>query len=198
MLLKKSILVLALTGFMANASAISLSLVPSSSIVDRDETFTVDLMIGDLNGETIGAWFSDIAYDTQVLSFDNYSLSDNLGALSTNGLDGFAFDFSFGEEEPGLINLASLSDLDTEELDLIQDNQEFSLATLTFTNIAIPPLESTIISIVQTDFANGDGGSFFLDETFDAEVTATPIPGTAALFATGLLGIGALRKRRAK
>lgn len=200
-----------LLGFVSQASAITLSLLPAVQTVAPGDTVSLDLVIdglGDFAPDSLGTFDIDIAFDSTALSFIGYSLGTFLG----DELFGEAWDLSLGDSGGGIINLAELSLLDADPssgpagfgpfLDDIQPGS-FTLATLDFTVDVLAPGSSTIVSF-DTVWALGDGfgNPLTLDSTSDALINArsssVPEPTTLALLSLGLFGIGAARKSQSK
>ena len=193
----------------APASAITLSLVPSSDTAMSGGVINVDLVVDGLTAggpDSLGAFDIDIGYDISALSLSSFSLDASLGDI---GL-GEAIDLSFGDLG-GVVNVAEVSLLETDSLTCIfcldpylDDIQgsSFTLASFTFDVLNLLEGESTSI-IIDTiwGISDGFGSSLIVDGIQNAFVsnpessTAVPEPSALVLLAIGIIGIGFSRKR---
>ena len=85
-----------LLGFVSQASAITLSLLPAVQTVAPGDTVSLDLVIdglGDFAPDSLGTFDIDIAFDSTALSFIGYSL----GTFHGDELFGEAWDLSLGD-----------------------------------------------------------------------------------------------------
>lgn len=182
-------------GYCAQAGAATLSLVPATTTVVSGSAFSVDLVIsglGDGIAPSLGDFDVDIGFDPLALVWLGSSLGTELGDL---GL-GEAFDASFGEVLPGVVNIAEVSFLTVGELDGSQSDS-FVLATLDFMVLAAggtTPID--ILSVLSLGDALGDpvavdgiGGSI-------VTVTAIPLPAAVWLLACAIGMLPVTRSRR--
>ncbi len=157
-----------------SAQAATLSLSIDSATVSTDDVITLDLVISGLDGTTIlGGFDIDVAFDSGVLAFGDYTLSDWLGSID----DFEADDYSEGEYVDGLVNLCVISYLSASEL-LASQPDSFTLATLSFTAI-------------------DNGTAAFSIDHQDLSVEAVPVPSAIVLLGLGMLGLAGLARKDA-
>lgn len=186
-----------LTSIGAASASVILSLETPSSVVEPCTYFNVDLVVSGVESElfpAVGDFDIDVLYDPTLMAFSDYTLGPWLGDLTA--LE--ALDFSFGDPgATGAIDLAEVSLLDPIDLELLQPDT-FILATLEFhclgagtSSIWIDDSEPLLTYKV------GDALGFQLDVTIgdSLTITQTPEPSTMLLFAMGLIGFGALRRK---
>ncbi len=193
--------------FATHASAVTLNLLPASSIATPGDTVTLDLVISGLTAggpDSLGDFDIDIRFDTGALSLVGYSLGAFLGDL---GL-GEATDFSLGDLG-GLVNVAEVSLLEPSSngcvfcvppyLDDIQP-ASFTLATFNFMVDVLPVGSSTVVSIETVNaLGDGFGRPLPLEITENAVIrnpsSDVPEPSTISLIILGLLGTCVVRYR---
>lgn len=186
-----------------HAVAVTLSLQPASQTAMPGDTVTLNLVIdglGDFAPDSLAAFDIDIAYDTSVLTFVDYTLGPGLGALPTE-----AVDFSLGDSG-GTVNIAELSLLENDDvscffclppyLDGIQPGS-FTLASLDFTVDVLDPGASTIVAINTVNaLGDGFGAALTVESTTDAVINAVPVPAAVWLFGSGLIGLIGITRRK--
>ena len=155
------------------------------------DTFTVDINISGLEGESVGSFDLDIAFGNLILLGQSFALGTGLGGA----LD--SLDLSAGFLG-GTIDLAQVSLLSAANLLTLQGGGSFTLATLTFLGQAngLSPL-----TITQAIFADGNGNALQVGTVNGSiqvgDVTPVPEPGTMLLLGSGAVA-AALRHRRQK
>jgi hypothetical protein len=168
--------------------ALTLSFNPSSSTIGLGGTLAVDIKIDGLENDDLSAFAFNVNYDDSILSFDSYSLGDQLGEIPSEALD-----LSLGDLGGGVIDLAETSLL----FDFSSQPDAFTLATVSFTADALGEsmLDITEVSLVDGDFfAPG-----FLPASVEpgsVNVAPVPEPGTVVLMLVGIGGLGILKRRR--
>jgi hypothetical protein len=154
--------------------------------------FSMDVTISDLEAYNLAAFDIDVSYDYNLLAFDSYSLTTELGVL-----DGCqASDWSLGDDEFGTVNINVFSWLDyVFDADFFSSqSDDFVLATLTFDADTASDLDEIYLSYIDLSDEYGDSFSYSVDGT---DITAVPVPepSTFLLMGTALFGIAGLRRR---
>ncbi len=173
-----------------SATAITIGFEPASQTVEVGDTLSVDVVVSDLGGEIVSAYDLDITYDASILTATDVSFGLLLGdeawweVLNDSDLS-----------TPGLVDLAQVSLLSDAELDALQPDDEFTLATIEF--LAIDLGESSLDFVF--DAFNDIKG--FNAEPLDVDpvsggVRVIPEPHSALVFALGALIVGASVSRR--
>jgi hypothetical protein len=173
----------------STSQAVTIGFDPITQDVTLGSPAVVDLFIsglGDGTAPSLSTFDLDVSFDPKILTFTNYVLGPYLGNLS----GGEAWDLSWGETTPGLVNIAELSLLFDWELDALQPSS-FTLASLTFDTLALgtSPLGLTVNALGD---AYGDPLSANIQS---GSVNVVPEPSTLLLVGSGLVGLGYLRKR---
>jgi hypothetical protein len=174
----------------ASANTITLSLEQSEPFANTGDLVSVSVMIdglGNYDVPSVGSFLIDVVFDTEVLSFSGYSLSNYLGDAADvddySGLSGNTF------------TLDNFSWLTTNELWALQPGS-FVLAELLFT-------VNQNINNITGALAFGDvtlwraSGQEFLASNVDSSSTASvtvPAPSAVMLIALGLIAMFTKRK----
>lgn len=183
---------LVLFGLATVANAASISLAPTSSVVDTvpGDLVSFDVFMDfttDNNGLgsdiTLGGGF-DIVYDSSVLAFvslSNAELGDPAFGRDPDILDGLLESWGFADFN-GLTGPALVGSVQFEVLAALVGDS--TLVSTTATNGISGPFVSAVdfITILQVDYN-------------EVEVNAIPVPGAVWLFGSGLGLLGWLRRR---
>lgn len=167
----------------ANANVI-LSLDPSTQTSIAGDVVSVTVSVDGLGHFTpisLAIFDIDVLFDPDILLFNGYSLSKNLGDL-----DNFeAFDFSFGEVFPGYINISEISGLSA--IDLINSQPgSFDLGELFFKLKAPIGNQTSELSFVYTDLIDDTGDVLDIVSLNNASITVSE-PATLTLISLALL-----------
>ena len=190
--MKKTILAMAmfccLALVAAPAWAMTISLEPTTQTVAVGDSFDVNLVVSDVGGEGVGAFWIDVTYDTSILSITDSDVTFGTSLGTGLDVDAIADTTSF----PGIVDLFEVSFLDSTTLLGLQ-SASFTLATLTFTadGLGTSDLSSDVINV-----GDAFGYTVYGVQTADAKVTATPVPGAIYLLGTGLIGLVGFGRRR--
>jgi len=178
----------------AAASAITLSFSPESQSGNIGDTFTVDIIVGDIAAnEAVGSYDLDITFNNTILSGQTITLGNGLGDPTV--LEGLTL---AGHSFSG--NKANLFETSLEDFATLQGLQgsSFTLATLTFKGEANGLSFLTFSSILFGD-ENGDemevSATRGVIQVGEVEPHPAPEPASLTLLLGGSL-ITALRLRR--
>jgi hypothetical protein len=159
------------------STAVELSIAPPSSSLQQGDSVSVDLIasgLGNFASDSLGAFFTEILFDDTILDFLSASygpfLGDPADPIETSILT------TAGVGSVGLDEFSFLLDF---ELDALQPDT-FTLATLTFSGQA---LGTSALSFGTVDLSDAVGNTLVPTalNTGSIQVTAAPIPATAAL-----------------
>lgn len=194
--MKKTIAVLILSLCIAAVSipagALTLSLNPSTQIVNPGDDVFFDLVVSGLTGggpDSLGAFEVNILYDDALFGFSSATFGGSLG----NPDDFVETDLWVDDFVPGNLYFYEISFLEESELDQIQ-KADFTLATLQFAGVGIGHGNFEMDYVVLTD---GAGYSFDAADLLleNASVIVTPEPCTMLLVGLGILGIAGARRK---
>ena len=193
-MLKKQFLVCLMVLFgllhMGAGSAATLSFDPSSQTVGLGDTFDVDVVISDLGGALVGGFEFTVDFDPLVLASTGVDFSNALG----DPLFGEAITDTSADNVLGTVDAFNVSLLFFDfELAAIQTTPSFTLATLSFEALSIGHSSLDFLGIVISDEFAFEIGS----QGLSGDVSVVPLPGAVWLMITGLLGIGAMARKRA-
>ncbi len=192
-----------LTAFSFQAQSALIGFSPSSSSVDLNETFDVDLTISGLGGfgpdSFISGFDLDVSFDSSILAYGGFQFGTGLDDVGGFGVNSIQLASNLGG---GTVNVFEVSlDFDF-DLELLQPDA-FSLGTFTFTGIGEG---TTALSAAEPFFGTALAGGFIFDQALQTFVASevpmqvragkvsVPEPGIALLLVTGLLGFGVHRK----
>lgn len=151
----------------------------------------VDITISGLEKVDLRAFDLNVQYDQTLLTFDSYTMTDELGSFTVPPDAPDAEDWSLGDNGSGTVNLAALSYLS----DFSSQPDAFTLATLSFSGEESAMAAVYLSDIVLSD-PLGDPLSFTVNGA-DITVSVVPLPGAIWLFCTGL-GIAGIRRKTKK
>lgn len=185
---------LSVFALIGNASAASLSFLPSSDTINVGETVQVDVFMNDLRDCHLGEFIINIGYDNPELIFNSYVLGTSL-TDSDLGQD----DISDGESPIGRINIAEFSWMLGDDFN--DQPETFLLASLFFTGGVAG--QSALFFENSLFFSNIDGAQIWnVDDSDFSVITVSPAanpvpePATMILLGTGLMGMVFSRKKR--
>ena len=164
----------------APCQAAVVSLLPSASLVNMGDAFSVDLQVSDLGvGTSVGVYDIDVGFDNTVLTLGNVSFGNGLDVLGLGSI-------RFGTFGTGTVNLFELS-LDTAADLLALQPGSFVLATLSFT-AAAPGTAALTLSLNALGDAYGDSltASLVGTSVTIGAPTSVPEPATYLLVAAAL------------
>ena len=168
------------------ATALSLSAVPMDQTVAVSDTVEVAVVIdglGNFAPDSLGVFDISVSYDPGILAFQSASFGD---PVLGDQLDVFGFG-SITDVTPGSgsVNLFELSLDFATDLDTLQAGS-FQLATLMFSAIGTGV---SAIGIDVTELGDAYGAPLNADTITGGRVAVVPLPATAYLFGTCLLGL---------
>ncbi len=181
-------------GILTGLVAALLALAPSAwaaSFVNGN--LSMEITISDMDSVDLSGFDMEIAYDSSLLDFSGYVLTDELGSID----DGQAVDNSYSEENSftsGTITLSVVSLLEASELaDQLDD---FVLVTLYFWGDE-EALSTVNVSSLDISIANVslNAISFSIDVETQANATV-PVPSAFSLLALGLMSLSQAGRRR--
>lgn len=183
---------LTLSALTFNASAATVSLMPSSQSVAVGANFSVDILVSDLATDALGGWDGSLLFDSQYVTLVSTALGDDvlgnqldLAALGTyNEISALS----------NGVNLLEVSYDDPAQL-LSQQADSFVLATLTFTRLADGTLD---FSFLANDFSDASGDASLLLESnlASAQISAVPVPAAAWLLLSGIGALATMARRK--
>lgn len=144
----------------------------------------VDIDIFGLDRFNLAAFDLNVNYDDILLTFDSYTLTNELGSFTVPVDGSEAEDWSLGDDGSGTVNLTVLSSFS----DFSDQQDDFTLATLFFSGEerAIGDISLSHI-VLSDDFGNtipftANGTKINVEQSPDP----IPIPGSIWLLVTGL------------
>ncbi|MFP7755019.1 PEP-CTERM sorting domain-containing protein [Thermodesulfobacteriota bacterium B35] len=172
------------------AQAAFLTWDPTTTNVHVGESFDVNIFVGGLMpDEDLAGFDLDALFDNTMLSFNSYTLYDNLGDINA----GEAEDWSMGDDGYGAVNLAEVSWLPA----FPSQGNSFMLATLSF---SATDAGTSTLSFDYVDFSDpyGDPIVYWGNVPGSVDITAAPVPEpcTMMLFGIGLAGLMGLNHRK--
>ena len=177
-------LVCVLGGYSSAVMTATLSLLPSSQIVNVGETAMVDLYVDELGSFTspsLGAFDIELNFDSSILWFNSANFGNELG-FSIQDVN---------SSTPGSILLTEVSLESVADLNSLQTDR-FLLATLGFNSIGAGTSVINFGNVVLSD----ELGNIILDpQLLEASITVVPLPAAFGLFTGALFGLLAFVRR---
>jgi hypothetical protein len=200
----KRIFVLGIAAFAAlviaaPARAVTISFVPTSTTVDVGDSVDIDVVISGLalDEEIVSAFDLDVDYDLSIVNATGVTFGPYLGLPPDEVFQDFFL-------SPGFIDFFAVSSLKDNELAILQPDDSFVLATLSFDALA-PGTTALIFDPVKFPGVLVVGRADTpLDVTaLPGEIIvrgpiSTPEPSTLWLGLVGLFAARELRRRRAR
>jgi hypothetical protein len=154
----------------------------------------VDIDIFGLDHFNLAAFDLYVNYDDNLLTFDSYTLTNELGSFTVSGDGPEAEDWSFGDDGSGTVNIAVLSSLS----DFSGQPDAFTLATLFFSgeDRAIGDISLSHI-VLSDDFGNTIASTASGTKIYAGQSPGpgyVPIPGSIWLLGLGL-GVAGIRRK---
>ncbi|MCK9295268.1 MAG: hypothetical protein M0P70_09310 [Desulfobulbaceae bacterium] len=154
-------------------------------------TVTFDLVVSDLGAANVGSFGFGLFFP-DFLAFDSIAFSPYLGDATTGQV------INYSVALPQQIVLAgAFSLLPDMELDMLQPNMPFTLASLTFTGLNSGFGEVNLFNVSLNDAFGVSLNPVIYGDSFVA-VDPVPLPGAVWLLGAGLLGLlgSQVRKRQ--
>jgi hypothetical protein len=150
-------------------------------------------MVSDLGTANVGSFGFDLFFPN-FLAFNTIAFSPYLGNEAAGEVVNY-----YAALPQHIVMIGSFSMLTDGQLDLLQPNMPFSLASLTFTGLGTGFGEANLVNVSLND---GNGMSLnpaIFGDSFVA-VDAVPLPATVWLLGSGLLGLfgNQVRKRQTR
>lgn len=180
---------------LAHANPITLSLNPATQVSNIGTLVSVSVMIdglGDGAQSSLAGFVLDVGFDSNVLSFLGYGLTDELGEVGPIFSGSEAEDWSYGYNGLDTVNLALFSNLLDIEIDPVQSSS-FSLATLFFMVDVTSGFSDLSLTVYELLATGGQAPNLNLVEVNGATVRV-PAPATLLLMGLGLVAMSLRRK----
>jgi hypothetical protein len=178
----------------SGSRATSLTLTPDAATIGSGDPVNVVVKLEGLDPSAdVSAFDFNVNFNSDVLAFDSYALTNQLGVIDNNNV------FNFSELiSPGCLNLSELSYL----TDLPAQDEPLTLATLTFTG-KYSGISDLSFALLEDMPAAGNSildywGNPISVTTLAASITNVSEPSTILLSLSGLvslLGLGLFRKK---
>jgi hypothetical protein len=178
--------------FVSNAT--TLALIPSATDIAKGTNVDFDVVVSDFGTSGIGAFTFEVDFDSDILKFDGWTMSNDLGDVK----NGEASEYDCGEITDGVAQFNGVSWLDSDPLIAMQGDK-ISLGTISLTGIGIGTSEVAFNPSV-TFLGNAFAGQIVLAETdHNSASVNVPEPSSIMLSLSGLLsllGVGAFRRKK--
>ena len=152
-------------------------------------TVTFDVMVSDLGAANVGSFGFDLFFP-DFLAFNSIAFSPYLGNEAAGEVVNY-----YAALPQHIVMVGGFSMLSDAQLDMVQPNMPFSLASLTFTGLTTGFGEANLVNVALNDGFGISLNPVIFGDSFVA-VDAVPLPGAAWLFGSGLLGLVGNRVRK--
>jgi hypothetical protein len=154
-------------------------------------TVTFDVMVSDLGAANVGSFGFDLFFP-DFLAFDSITFSPYLGNEAMGEVVNY-----YAALPQNIVMVGAFSMLSDAQLDMMQPNMPFSLASLTFTGLTSGFGEVNLVNVALNDGSGISLNPVIFGDSFVA-VDAVPVPGAVWLLGSGLLGLvgNQVRQRR--
>lgn len=167
--------------------ALLIEIIPGAASYEVNDEVTVDVMVGDLMGELVGAYDLGVGYDSTFLTFGSTSFDVFL--------DGPDFSIQGDLAGSDTVNVFETS------LGLLENQDgftDFRLFSLSFTAISAGVVDLSLDLFELGGFFGEplEASLFGTQIVINDNVAAVPVPPALILFMSGLMGLVGLQRRK--